>query len=52
MKMRIGLGSCGIAAGAQKVKHSLEAELANRDINMNVQSVGCGYAIMNLCWIL
>lgn len=41
MKMRIGLGSCGIAAGAQKVKHSLEAELANRDINMNVQSVGC-----------
>jgi len=41
MKMRIGLGSCGIAAGAQKVKHSLEAELANRGINMNVQSVGC-----------
>jgi len=41
MKLRIGLGSCGIAAGAQTVKESLEAELVNRGIDIKVQPAGC-----------
>lgn len=41
MKLRIGLGSCGIAAGALNVMDSLEAELAARDINMDIQPIGC-----------
>ena len=41
MKLRIGLGSCGLAAGAQTVKDSLEAELLNQGIDIKVQPAGC-----------
>ncbi|MGS0764738.1 NADH-ubiquinone oxidoreductase-F iron-sulfur binding region domain-containing protein [Syntrophomonas curvata] len=41
MKLRIGLGSCGIAAGALNVTDSLEAELAARSINIDIQATGC-----------
>lgn len=41
MKLRIGLGSCGIAAGALGVMDSLEAELSARDISMEIQPTGC-----------
>ncbi|MGI5912434.1 MAG: NADH-ubiquinone oxidoreductase-F iron-sulfur binding region domain-containing protein [Syntrophomonadaceae bacterium] len=41
MKLRIGLGSCGIAAGALNVQDTLQAELTNRGINIEVQPTGC-----------
>jgi NADH-quinone oxidoreductase subunit F len=41
MKIRIGLGSCGIAAGALKVKESVEAEIQERKLEIEVQSTGC-----------
>lgn len=41
MKIRIGLGSRGIAAGALKVKESVEAEIQERKLEIEVQSTGC-----------
>lgn len=41
MKLRIGLGSCGMAAGALKVRNILEAEMVNRGINIKIKPVGC-----------
>ena len=37
----VGLGSCGIAAGARQVHEALVAELAARGLNVPVSSTGC-----------
>jgi len=41
MKIRVGLGSCGMAAGAQKVMDYLQAELTNRKLDIEIQRSGC-----------
>ena len=41
MKIRIGLGSCGIAAGALKVKECVETEIQGRGLDIKVQTTGC-----------
>ena len=41
IKIRIGLGSCGIAAGALKVKESVQAEIQQRGLEIEVQCTGC-----------
>lgn len=41
MKIKIGLGSCGIAAGANKIKESVEAEVQERGLDIEVQTTGC-----------
>jgi len=41
MKIRIGLGSCGIAAGALKVKECVETEIQQRGLEIEVQCTGC-----------
>ena len=41
MKIRIGLGSCGIAAGAKKVKQAVEQEIAAAGLDLTVQQTGC-----------
>ncbi len=41
MKIRIGLGSCGIAAGALKVRESVEAEMQQRGLELELQPTGC-----------
>ena len=37
----IGMGTCGIAAGARAVMNAVEAELKQADINASIISVGC-----------
>ncbi|MGB4428385.1 MAG: (2Fe-2S) ferredoxin domain-containing protein, partial [Thermacetogeniaceae bacterium] len=41
MKIRIGLGSCGIAAGALKVKEVVEAEIQKRGLSIELKDTGC-----------
>ena len=41
MKISVGMGSCGIAAGAQKTKDALEAALRKHGSDINVKQVGC-----------
>ena len=41
MKIRVGLGSCGIAAGGKKVMEKLKEELANHNLNLEVVATGC-----------
>lgn len=41
MKIRVGLGSCGIAAGGNKVVEKLQDELKNRGLNAEVEATGC-----------
>ena len=41
MKIRIGLGSCGIAAGAKKVKQAVEQEITAAGLDLTVQQTGC-----------
>lgn len=41
MKIRVGLGSCGMAAGAQKVMDYLQTELTNRKLDIEIQRTGC-----------
>lgn len=41
MKIKIGLGSCGIAAGANKIKESVETEVQERGLDIEVQTTGC-----------
>ncbi len=43
--LRVGLGTCGIAAGADEVVSMLEEEIKKQDIkNYNIQRTGCmGY---------
>lgn len=41
MKIRVGLGSCGMAAGAQKVMDCLQEELTSRKLETETQRTGC-----------
>ena len=47
MKIIIGLGSCGIAAGGLKVKEAFQALLSeNQDLNVSMSETGC----MGMCY--
>ncbi|MBN1979230.1 MAG: (2Fe-2S) ferredoxin domain-containing protein [Anaerolineae bacterium] len=37
----VGMGTCGIAAGAREVMHAILDELENRGIDAHVTTVGC-----------
>ena len=37
----VGMGTCGIAAGAREVMHAILAELDKRGIDAHVTTVGC-----------
>jgi NADP-reducing hydrogenase subunit HndB len=37
----VGMGTCGIAAGAREVMHAILDELQNRGIDAHVTTVGC-----------
>ena len=37
----IGMGTCGIAAGAREVMHAILRELESRKIEAHVETVGC-----------
>ena len=41
MKVVVGFGSCGIAAGARKVYEELENEIKNNDLNIDLETTGC-----------
>ncbi len=41
MKLRIGLGSCGIASGGKKVMELLKKETAHQGIKIEIESAGC-----------
>ncbi len=41
MRITVGMGSCGIAAGAQKTKIALENSLQAHNIDITVEQVGC-----------
>jgi len=41
LKLRIGLGSCGIAAGGKKVREALLNCLKEKDMNIEITSTGC-----------
>ncbi len=47
MRIVIGKGSCGIAAGAEKVYVAITAEIAKRDFKIEVGTVGC----IGMCWL-
>jgi NADP-reducing hydrogenase subunit HndB len=40
-KVIIGMGTCGIAAGARQTMHAIMEELQKRGIDANVTTVGC-----------
>ena len=37
----IGMGTCGIAAGARETMHAIMEELDRRDIDAHITTVGC-----------
>jgi NADH-quinone oxidoreductase subunit F len=41
MRVRIGLGSCGIAAGASKIFNIIKDEVAARGLDIDLQQTGC-----------
>ncbi|HEX3011449.1 MAG TPA: NADH-quinone oxidoreductase subunit F, partial [Syntrophomonadaceae bacterium] len=41
MIIRIGLGSCGIAAGAKQIKEAVEQEIAATGLNVEIKQTGC-----------
>jgi len=41
LKIRIGLGSCGIAAGGKKVKQALVSCVEEKGLNIEITSTGC-----------
>jgi NADP-reducing hydrogenase subunit HndB len=40
-KITVGMGTCGIAAGARDTMHAILEELKKREIEANVTTVGC-----------
>ncbi len=40
-KIVVGLGTCGIAAGAREVMHAILEELASRNVEATVSTTGC-----------
>ncbi|MGB9812062.1 MAG: NADH-quinone oxidoreductase subunit NuoF [Thermovenabulum sp.] len=47
MKVLVGLGSCGIAAGGNKVLQVIEEEVNKSGINLEIEKVGC----IGLCYL-
>ena len=41
MKVLVGLGSCGIAAGGRKVIESINSEILKNNLNVTVEPTGC-----------
>lgn len=41
MKIRVGMGSCGIAAGSLKVRERIVEEIERRGLDLQVQPTGC-----------
>ena len=41
MKIMIGQGSCGIATGAKKTQAAFEKEIADRNLNVELDCTGC-----------
>jgi NADH-quinone oxidoreductase subunit F len=41
VKLRIGFGSCGIAAGALDIKKSVEEEILRRGLDLDAEITGC-----------
>ena len=41
MKLCVGLGSCGIAAGAENVLNALKKEAAKQDLDILITKTGC-----------
>lgn len=41
LKIMVGMGTCGIAAGAHETMQALEQELRKRNIDAQLASVGC-----------
>jgi NADH-quinone oxidoreductase subunit F len=41
LKIRIGLGSCGIAAGGRKIKNALEKSINEKGLDIDITSTGC-----------
>ncbi|MEL7564213.1 MAG: NADH-quinone oxidoreductase subunit NuoF [Dehalobacterium sp.] len=41
MRIRVGFGSCGIAAGARKVVEEFNRELVDRGLNISIEQTGC-----------
>jgi len=39
--IRVGMGTCGIAAGARETMQAIQQELARRQIEAHVSAVGC-----------
>ena len=40
-KITVGMGTCGISAGAREVMHAILHELQKQNIEANVATVGC-----------
>ena len=40
-KVIVGMGTCGIAAGARETMHAILAELSKKEIDAHVTTVGC-----------
>ncbi len=47
MRIVVGKGSCGLAAGAEKVYEAIVSEIALRNIKTEVGTVGC----VGMCWL-
>ncbi len=41
LRINVGMGTCGLASGAQEVYDSLKAEIDKRGLNASIVSVGC-----------
>lgn len=39
--IKIGMGTCGLGAGAQEVHDCIEKEIKKRKLNVEVKKVGC-----------
>ena len=40
-RISIGMGTCGIAAGARETLEAIQAEIARHQIDVDIASVGC-----------
>lgn len=40
-KITVGMGTCGIAAGARETMHAIMEELSKRNIEAHIATVGC-----------
>lgn len=47
MRVRVGFGSCGIAAGARKVIDEFKKEFADRGLDISIEQTGCNGMCFN-----